>query len=186
MGRTPKSPTEKRLTGAGKRRVRPTNRAAAPAASGFTPPPWLIGKAALGVWHRITPELRRLNILSTSDADVFGRYCQHFAEWIEAADTIKREGSTVLVKMTNSDERMPRLHPAVRVRDLAEKHLIDIEDRFGGSPLARYRLIAQQAAHPGAWGDLFAQKPDSPAEPTAAAASSGTSPIGMLQRATLN
>ena len=183
MGRTPKSPIEKRLTGAGKRRVRPAAPLSASVIGGFAPPPWLISKAALGVWHRITPELRRLNILSTSDADVFGRYCQHFAEWIEAADTIKREGSTVLVKMTNSDERMPRLHPAVRVRDLAEKHLIDIEDRFGGSPLARYRLIAQQAAHPGAWGDLFAQKSDSRAEPVAAAT---PSPIGMLQRATLN
>ena len=199
MGRTPKSPTEKRLTKASKRKAAPepvastvASSTAAPASTDLKPPPWLLDKPALGVWHRIAPELHRLNILSPSDVDVFGRYCRHFADWIEATATINREGSTVLVKMTNSEERMPRMHPAVKVREVAEKHLLEIEDRFGGSPLARYRLIAQQAAHPGAFGDLFSRAGVTPDQapgttaPTAPAASPSPSPIGVLHPSRLN
>lgn len=188
MGRTPKSSSEKRLTGAGKRVVRALATAPLDAeqaiASDFPPPAWLVDKTAIGVWHRMAPELRRLNLLAASDRDIFGRYCFHFAGFIRASEQAPVGREFTLVKMTGSEERMPRLHPAVKARELHERHLIDIEDRFGGSPLARFRLIAQQAAHPGAWGDLFNRSgkpsdPDAPAETAPA-----TSPIGALAQPT--
>ena len=185
MGRRPKSPEEKRITGAGRRPASAVAPAVAVADGEFRAPPWLVGSAEVGVWNRVVPELRRLNMLAPSDADVFARYCRHFATWLDACATLDREGHTALVKMTNSEERMPRLHPAVKVRELAEKHLVEIEDRFGGSPLARFRLIAQSAAHPGAFGDLFARvrEGDADAPPPVAAVST----IGVLQpRPTVN
>lgn len=178
MGRRPKPEAEKRITGAGRRPVR----AKAPVALAdgeFRAPPWLTGAAEVGVWNRIVPELRRLKMLAASDADVFARYCRHFAEWLQACDVLQAEGASVLVKMTHSDERMPRLHPMAKVRELAERHLVDIEDRFGGSPLARFRLIAQSAAHPGAFGDLFGRAGSEADAPPPQATGS---PIGGLQR----
>ena len=169
------------MTGAGKR---PVAAAIDPAlaSSDFPPPPWLTDREALSVWSRVAPELRRLSILTTSDRDTFGRYCWHFAGFIRALKQAPIGKEFVLVKMTNSEERMPRLHPAVKAREIHERHLLDIEDRFGGSPLARYRLIAQQAAYPGAFGDLFNRTDAGSDGTTPPAPDASASPIGILPR----
>ena len=184
MGRRLKPASEQRMTGASKRRARSVELGAG--VSDFPPPPWLTDREARSVWNRIAPELRRLNMLTPGDSDTFGRYCWHFAGFIRCLEQAPLGKEYVDVKMTNSEERMPRLHPAVKARELHERHLVDIEDRFGVSPLARYRLIAQQAAHPGAFGDLFNPKPAPTAENQVpgAAEPPPTSPIGVLQRPT--
>jgi P27 family predicted phage terminase small subunit len=188
MGRRSKSPQEKLMTGAGRRPIRAVSVPALTTSTGqLVPPPWLTDKDALGVWSRVTPELARMNIITAADADTFARYCIHFAGWINAcARLVKAGGETVYVKMTNSEERMPRLHPDVKVREIHERNLVDIEDRFGGSPLARYRLIAQQAAHPGAFGDLFKPREADQVPNTTAAPPPSSSPIGALRPSSLN
>jgi P27 family predicted phage terminase small subunit len=182
MGRTPKSPTEKRLTGAGKRATPAKAPAASARPSKLAAPSWLV-RSAQPIWRRIVPELLRLNLMSPGDADVIGRYCTCLANWIRAARTLDKEGLTIMVPMTNSEHSMPRRHPAVQVLGDMHRQMIDLEDRFGGSPIARYRLVAQQAAHPGAIGDLFGGgKPSAEPSVNAGAGAPSSSPVGALQR----
>lgn len=148
------------------------------------PPAWLVGVSARAQWRRVVPEMQRLNLYNESLRDVVGRYCLHFAEWIDLTRKIRKEGQTVAVVMTNGKNTMLRVNPAVRARDITERSLIDLEDRFGFSPLARFRLTGFQAATPRT--DLFGQvagKQDvnleSPMPPPAA---EGASPIGALRR----
>jgi P27 family predicted phage terminase small subunit len=167
------------LTGAGRRKPRPA-RPAAGAPKALLPPDWIVGTSARAVWKRIVPELQRLNIMNESFRDPVGRYCLHFADWIRLSKEIARDGTTMMVKMTNSEERMPRVNPAIRVRDTLERSLIDIEDRFGLSPLARFRIVSHQAANP--QRDLFGREPapapdaDQPPMPPPSA-----SPVGVLR-----
>lgn len=185
MARPSKSPDEKRLTGASKRKAphKPSSGGARRVATKVRAPAW-ISKPARAIWYRIVPELARLNLISQGDADVIGRYCADLASWIKAQRILDREGLTVLVPMTNSDHKMPRRHPAVQVCSDLHRRMVDIEDRFGGSPLARYRLFAQQAAHPNLPGDLFAGAAS--AKDDAVTAPAPASPIGALNRPTLN
>lgn len=124
------------------------------------------------VWDRIAPELIKSNIMTPTDFEAFGRYCVHVADWAELSKTIKREGRTQTVKTTSGDE-MVRMHPAVKARELAEKRMIDLEDRFGLNPRYRMAIMRDMNALPG-FGGLFDRggqddKPDqaAPAEPVA-------------------
>ncbi len=183
MGRNPKPAAEKLLTGASNRPIRASNaNKTAVGQSSFAPPAWLTGQQARAIWKQVVPQLQSLRFIQEVDRNVLGRYCQHFADWIKATKEIQALGMTVLVKMTNSEERMPRLNPSIRVRDILERQLVDIEDRFGMSTLARYRIISQQAANLNAFGDLFdrgAAGDDAPKE--SPVATIVPSPIGVLR-----
>lgn len=185
MGRQAKSVAEKVKTGAGRR---PTARAAALSGaarpSRARPPSWLTDATARATWKRVVPELQRLNVYNESLRDVVGRYCQHFGDWVRLTREIKRDGSTIWVTMTDGENKMLRVNPAIRVRDLAERALVDLEDRFGFSPLARYRLTGFQAAQPRT--DLFGHAAAKPAaigdkRPAALPPAAEGSAIGALR-----
>jgi len=126
--------------------------------------------AARGVWERIAPELIRSNIMAPTDFEAFARYCVHVADWIDLSKTIQKEGRTQVVKTTAGDD-MVRLHPAVKARELAEKRMIDLEDRFGLNPRYRMAIMRDMNALP-SFGGLFdratkTDKADQTAEPAA-------------------
>ncbi len=177
------------MTGAGKRAAPAKAPAVKTAAVKIAAPRWL-NRSAVAIWRRLVPDLARLNLIAPSDADILGRYCTDLANWIRASKTLDKEGLTIMVPMTNSEHKMPRRHPAIQVCGDLHRRMVDLEDRFGGSPIARYRLIAQQAAHPGAFGDLFGNgKPQQGEQSPAASNAPGStiSPLGILQqRQTLN
>jgi P27 family predicted phage terminase small subunit len=74
-------------------------------------------------------------------------YCVHMADWIAATLDIHKHGSWMKAKNVNGDE-MPRLNPAVKVREIAERHILQISERFGLDPANRYKLMRDQAAAP--------------------------------------
>lgn len=124
------------------------------------------------VWDRIAPDLVRSNIMAPTDFEAFGRYCVHVADWAELSKTIKKEGRTQEVKTVGGDV-MVRMHPAVKARELAEKRMVELEDRFGLNPRYRMAIMRDMSALPGL-GSLFDRadkndKPDhaEPAEPVA-------------------
>ena len=162
MGRLPKQPHEKARSG---RRApnailetrAPKARSAIPS---IEPPDWLQrNKEAMAIWQRIAPDLHGLRLIAQVDADVFGRYCFHFAEWLRLSRLVQAQGEVVDTPMTGHTEDNPktmlRINPLMRSIQNHEAKLIELEDRFGGNPIARYRLVAQSAARPGAFGALF-------------------------------
>lgn len=104
-------------------------------------------KEALAIWKELAPELVRLHLLDRLDRYSFALYCVHLADWIVATRDIQQRKQWMNVKNVNGD-MMPRLNPSVKVRELAERHILEIGARFGLDPANRYRLMRDQAAAP--------------------------------------
>lgn len=137
-------------------------------------------KEALAIWTELEPDLKRLNLLQPLDRHTFAMYCVHMADWIIATRDIQKRGHWKNVKNVNG-EPMPRLNPMVKVREIAERHILDIGARYGLDPANRYKLLRDQAAAPKA-ADLFNQQPSSADQPQASAVDPDQlpSPLGLM------
>ncbi|SEE59975.1 phage terminase, small subunit, putative, P27 family [Rhizobiales bacterium GAS188] len=159
MARIAKSPEANRAAGnPGKRRLPETTPALTAPASGIAPPTWLRDQVAHDVWASTAPDLTAVRLLAPVDRGAFGRYCQHFADWVAATRALEAEGMTQDVPLTGGNGSMKRMHPLVRIRDNAEKRLVELEDRFGLNPAARYALVTKMIQRPGAFGGLFGDR----------------------------
>lgn len=186
-GRLPKPDALKRAAGnPGKRKLAAsTPSGVVTKVSSFTPPAWLSAPGSR-IWKSLTPDLVRLNFLRATDVQAFGRYCDHMASWVKARKTVLKEGE-YYDAVSTSGENLKRLHPATKAAELHEKHLVELEDRFGLSPLARQRILRDQAALPpgSLWGDrppAEETKPVDPASPVLPEPPPAGSPIGLLAR----
>lgn len=169
MGRRPHPPGMQEAMGnPGRRKPKPQAPRKIELSPG-EPPSWLRGKdyaKALDIWRRLAPTLVRLNVLTATDADSFARYCVHLSDWIRLSKVIREQGETQMVKTVSGDE-MARLRPEFKAREIAERRVLELEDRFGLSPKHRLDLFGAMAAQ--GMGDLFAwrqQKDDEPPRDT--------------------
>jgi P27 family predicted phage terminase small subunit len=132
--------------------------AAAPAQGGdrLAPPEYLDGKLfemELKIWNELVPELRRLNLVHRLDRYTLAMLCTHIADWLTATTDIKENGAYYEAENVNGKPLM-RLNPAVKVREIAEKHILEIGGQFGMNPFQRYRLLREQSGVPG-MGNLW-------------------------------
>lgn len=97
------------------------------------PPVWLDGEA-LAEWHRVVPELARLELLKPEDTAALVVYCEAWAEFVDATAVIAREGMFIEAK-----QGMLR-HPAVAIRGEAAKRLVQVGQMFGLTPVAEQKL----------------------------------------------
>ena len=125
------------------------------------PPPAYLNEpgfeAALAVWRRLAPELKRTNRLPVDSRESFAVYCTNYAEWLEAQIDINENGRTQSVK-TVVGGVMERDRPSMRHRQQAFENLLKMSERFGLTPRDMYSLFKDQAAaahnNPGLFGDL--------------------------------
>lgn len=173
MGRRPHPPGYQDAMGnPGRRKSKPPAAKRKIEFGSVAPPPWLKGRdfaGALDAWRRIAPQLARVNVLTPSDADAFARYCVHLADWVRLTKVIRKEGETQSVT-TVSGDLMVRLRPEFKARELAERRVLELEDRFGLSPRYRLDLYRDMNALNVPVGDLFSRpgepEPDQAAEQT--------------------
>ncbi|MGO1079943.1 P27 family phage terminase small subunit [Inquilinus sp. CA228] len=131
--------------------------AAAPAEAGdpLAPPAYLdnpLLAPAMTVWRDYAPQLARVNLLARTDRHSFALLCVYTGEWIAAHEDILANGYSVLVK-TVSGDKMPRPNPSVERRDTAMTWVMKLSEKFGLTPLDRYRLFKEQSNRPA--GGLF-------------------------------
>lgn len=140
-------------------------------------------KEALAIWRELETDLRRLRLLDRLDRHTFAMYCVHMADWITATRDIQKRGHWKNVKNVNGD-LMPRLNPMVKVREIAERHILEIGARFGLDPANRYKLLRDQAAAPMPNPDLFNRTPAGVDETQAAANSDDEppNPLGLMDQ----
>lgn len=160
----------------------------APVAGGLdVPPPAFLSEpgfeAALAVWRRLAPELKRTNRLPVDSREAFAVYCTNYAEWLEAQIDINDGGRTQRVK-TVAGGVMERDRPAMRHRQQAFDNILKMSERFGLTPRDMYSLFKDQAAaahnNPGLFGEqLPAPKPAEKAPET-------TAPAGVIGTAKLH
>lgn len=102
------------------------------------PPPKELVPAAKREWRRITPELRRLGLLSDLDRAALAAYCQHYAVFMEACQHVQKEG--VFVKPEG--ETVPVQNPWFLVMRQEGEAVRKILAEFGLSPASRTRVKA--------------------------------------------
>lgn len=102
-------------------------------------------KLELEIWKELSTDLRRINALARLDRYAFAMYCVHMADWISATLDIKKNGATYKARNTINKDVLHKLSPMVRVREIAEKHILEIGARFGLDPMNRFKLIAAEA-----------------------------------------
>lgn len=141
-------------------------------------------KEALAIWRELEPDLRRLKLLQPLDRFTFAMYCVHMSDWITATRDIKQRGQWKQVKNINGDP-MPRMNPSVKVREIAERHILEISARFGLDPANRYKLLRDQAAAPkpvNEQGEMAFDQANTGATPPAREdADEPPSPLGLME-----
>lgn len=103
---------------------------------------------ALHVWKDLSPGLKRLNALSHPDRYAFAMYCVHVANWIEAEREIRKNGATYIARNSVNGDELQKLSPWVRVREISERHILEIGARFGLDPYNRFKLLKEEALVP--------------------------------------
>ena len=103
-------------------------------------PPEFLAPYARDEWHRIADELQRLNLLTIVDIHPLAAYCQAYATWRMAEET--------LADMRAGDPRLrgffsaKRANPLVGMASKAASDMVKYAAEFGLTPSARARLAA--------------------------------------------
>lgn len=97
------------------------------------PPEWLDLKA-LEEWRNVTPELKRMGVLTMIDHAVLGLYCQAMSDIHNARAMIRKFGAVV-----KQDGRL-QLSPYVRIANAAAIMAHKFASEYGFTPSSRLRL----------------------------------------------
>jgi P27 family predicted phage terminase small subunit len=93
--------------------------------------------AALEEWHRITPLLNELGLLTKLDRSALAIYCQATARWQKAEAEVASTSEVV-----KSPSGFPIQNPWLSIANAAAKQIDAKLAEFGLSPSARGRLFA--------------------------------------------
>jgi P27 family predicted phage terminase small subunit len=102
-------------------------------------PAWLSDEAKRK-WRAIVPELDRLGLLTLLDGEVLAVYCQAWAEYRLATETLAKEGR--VITGANGSKKP---HPCVAQQRTAARALKDFAALLGLDPLSRTRLEVEPA-----------------------------------------
>jgi P27 family predicted phage terminase small subunit len=98
-----------------------------------TAPDWLSAEAA-DEWDRVMPELSRLDLVKESDRAALAAYCEAWATFRAASETVQREGLTI-------EARQGVLaHPAVAIARNAGREMRSWAAHFGLTPSTEQAL----------------------------------------------
>ncbi|WP_432147945.1 phage terminase small subunit P27 family [Streptomyces sp. bgisy029] len=96
-------------------------------------PEWLSPEAA-AEWDRVMPELSRLDLVKEQDRAALAAYCEAWATFREATETVQREGMTIDAKQGTL------AHPAVGIARAAGRELRSWAAHFGLTPSTEQAL----------------------------------------------
>jgi P27 family predicted phage terminase small subunit len=125
---------------------------AAPAVEPLAPDcPLELGSVAHAEWHRLVPELARLNLITHLDRGQLAIYCVAYAQWLEAAEFVQEFGS-----MVKTPSGFPVQSPYVAILNRQADTMIRIASEFGFTPASRAKLIPEKAKNywPDQYGNL--------------------------------
>lgn len=99
------------------------------------PPEWLEG-AALKLWRRVVPQLKKVGVTADVDSESLAAMCVCWQEIVEASAKIKDHGMFVKGKAG------PIISPAVKARASAIERFTRLAGSFGFTPSDRSRIGA--------------------------------------------
>lgn len=135
MPRKPKPPHLKAVTGTTRGKAAQATQARL---TGTMPPSFLSDRAAQH-WPELSRLLTGMNVLGDGDLIALGLLCETLCEWIEACETVARDGATYECT-TEAGAVMYRAHPAVAQRADAARRVQSLLSEFGLTPSARAKV----------------------------------------------
>lgn len=96
-------------------------------------PEWLTDEAR-AEWDRVLPGLSRLDLLKPEDRAALAAYCEAWATFRQATETVQRDGLTIEAKQGT----LP--HPAVGIARAAGRELRSWAGHFGLTPSTEQAL----------------------------------------------
>jgi P27 family predicted phage terminase small subunit len=152
QGRKPRAAALKVLEGqapgrdSGGRKV-----AAAPPYKRLPPePPAILAGEALAEWHRVMPELARLEMAKPVDGAALASYCLTWQRIVEAQQMIDEDGILMIGPQGRSR------HPAVAILEQASRELRQWCSEFGFTPAAESKVARESDVAAGE-GNPFGQ-----------------------------
>ncbi|APY88180.1 phage terminase small subunit P27 family [Streptomyces alfalfae] len=136
MGRTAQPAALKLIKGRGNGKDsggRPVNAGPAFKRLPPEPPEWLSDEAA-AEWARVLPELARLDLVKEGDRSALAAYCEAWATFRDATETVQREGLTIQAAQGTL------AHPAVAIARNAGKEVRAWAAHFGLTPSTEQAL----------------------------------------------
>ncbi len=112
---------------------------ATPARLSGTTPPAFISDRARAHWPALADLLADMGVLGDGDLTALGLLCETLTEYLEARDTVARDGATYEAT-TEAGAVMYRAHPAVAQRNDAARRLQSLLAEFGLTPSARAKV----------------------------------------------
>jgi P27 family predicted phage terminase small subunit len=107
-------------------------------------PDFLIGYAC-DEWHRVSPGLHALGLLSVLDVQPLAAYCMAYHRWREAEELLaEMAGRDQVTKglLVKTAEGNARINPLTRMSRRAASDMVRYAGEFGFSPAARARIAA--------------------------------------------
>ena len=104
-----------------------------------TEPPAFVSDRAAHHWPELARLLADMNVLGDGDLIALGLLCETLAEYLDARDTVARDGATYEA-VTEAGAVMHRAHPAVAQRADAARRVQSLLSEFGLTPSARAKV----------------------------------------------
>jgi P27 family predicted phage terminase small subunit len=93
---------------------------------------------ALEEWHRITPELHRMRLVTLVDINSLAAYCLAFERWRTAEEMAKISG----LMIRNGKKGPYRPNPLIALAERAADKMVRYAAEFGITPASRSRITA--------------------------------------------
>ena len=120
-------------------------------------PDWLRAEAQ-AEWSRVVVALHECGILTSVDRAVLAAYCQAYARWREAEETVAKSS-----QILKTSEGSIYINPALGAASMALKQLYAFAVQLGMTPSARSRIAVQPRGKEPTLADvLFAGAQGSP------------------------
>ncbi|MDY6960323.1 MAG: phage terminase small subunit P27 family [Pseudomonadota bacterium] len=105
-------------------------------------PAWL-DDAGRETWEALTADLRNRNMLRDAETVAFARYCDYVSLWRDLRGKVREIGATVT--SISKHGQLDRVSPQLKAMLAIEGALVALEDRYGMTPAARYRIMTMKA-----------------------------------------
>ena len=138
-GAKPKATVFKLVTGNPGRR--PLNAREATPKVVIPDPPAMLDELALAEWHRVTPLLAEVGLITRLDRAVVAGYCMAFSRWMECERMLKTTG--LIVKSPNG---YPMYSPYLAASNKALDQVRQMSEQIGLSGSSRSRIKAGDTA----------------------------------------
>ena len=138
-GAKPKATVLKLVTGNPGRR--PLNAREATPKVVIPDPPEMLDELALAEWHRVTPLLAEVGLITRLDRAVVAGYCMAYSRWMACERMLKTTG--LIVKSPNG---YPMYSPYLAASNKALDQVRQMSEQIGLSGSSRSRIKAGDAA----------------------------------------